>query len=123
MEEVKESMCTNKPLSERLRVFISSAHAEENGFAWGDVRRRIKDRLSKCACLNPFIIEDEASHIPSTQFYQMMVERSDLYVILVKGEVRRGTSNEYALAVKLHKPMLVYFLYEEIGRASCSERV
>ena len=101
------------PLSERLRVFISSAQAEENGFAWGETRRRIKKRLLQCACLNPFILEDEASFIPSTQFYEMMVARSDLYVLLVKGVVRPGTSNEYALAVKLHKPMLVYFLHED----------
>ena len=106
-------MRTYMPLSERLKVFISSAQAEENGFAWGEVRRRIKNRLSQCACLNPFILEDEASFIPSTQFYEMMVARSDLYVLLVKGVVRPGTSNEYALAVKLHKPMLVYFLHED----------
>ncbi len=112
-EEVKGEMCAFMPLSERLRVFISSAQAAENGFAWGDVRRRIKNRLLQCACLNPFIIEDEAAFIPSTQFYEMMVARSDLYVLLVKGEVRPGTSNEYALAVKLHKPMLVYFLHED----------
>ncbi len=42
-----------------------------------------------------------------------MVARSDLYVLLAKGEIRRGTSNEYALAVKLHKPMLAYFLHED----------
>ncbi len=107
------SNCTFSPLSERLNVFISSAQAEENGFAWSEVRRRIKDRLSQCACLNPFIIEDECSSIPSTQLYQMMVARSDIYILLLKGEVRKGTSNEYALAVKLDKPMLVYFLQEE----------
>ena len=107
------STCPFSPLSERLKVFISSAQAEENGFAWSDVRRRIKDRLSQCACLNPYIIEDDASHIPSTQLYQMEVARSDIYILLLKGEVRQGTLNEYSLAKKYKKPMLVYFLQEE----------
>ena len=30
---------------EHLRVFISSAQSNENGFAWSSVRRKIKDYL------------------------------------------------------------------------------
>ena len=113
--------CISGTLSERLRVFISSAQDEENGFAWVDVRRRIKDRLSKCACLNPFILEDVASIFPSTQLYQTMVQRSDIFVLLVKGVVRPGTSKEYALAVKYHKPMLIYFLHEDKPEQSVTD--
>ena len=100
-------------LSERLRVFISSAQKDENGFAWKDVRQRIKRTLSQCAPLNPFILEDEASPIPSSQFYRRQVEHSDLIVLLVKGEVRPGTLAEYALATQLHKPLLAYFLEDK----------
>ena len=57
--------CINYLPSERVRVFISSAQSNENGFAWGDVRRRIKESLKSCVYLNPFIIEDEASAMPS----------------------------------------------------------
>ena len=55
---------------ERLRVFISSAQSNEGGFAWSEVRRRIKDHLKECPYLNPFIIEDDASPMQSEQRYQ-----------------------------------------------------
>lgn len=96
--------------SERLRVFISSAQSDEGLFAWKDVRRNIKDKLKECIYLNPFIIEDVASITPSNQFYQQELLKSDIVVLLVKGEVRKGTATEFALATTHHKPMLVYFL-------------
>ena len=95
---------------ERLRVFISSAQSNENGFAWGDVRRRIKECLSVCPYLNPFIIEDNPSTTPSLQFFQSQLRKADLTVLLVKGEVRKGTAVEYAQATKWKKPLLIYFL-------------
>ena len=98
---------------ERLRVFISSAQSNEGGFAWSDVRRRIKDYLEECSYLNPFIIEDGASPMKSGQYYQMQLLRADIVVLLVKGEVRNGTATEYALAKKHKKPMLIYFLDDE----------
>ena len=102
--------CTNILPAERIRVFISSAQRDENGFNWSEVRQKIKNTLIKCVYLNPFIIEDETSTTPSLQFYQRQVERADVIVFLIKGEVRPGTSAEYAHAVKLKKPFLVYFL-------------
>lgn len=107
------SLCKDFIPSERIRVFISSAQSNENGFAWSDVRRRVKDCLSQCIYFNPFIIEDEASVTPSLQFFQRQVERADVIVLLVKGEVRNGTATEYALSKKLNKPLLVYFLEDE----------
>lgn len=105
--------CTNRVPSERIRVFISSAQSNENGFAWADIRRRIKDALSQCIYLNPFIIEDNGAVTPSVQFFQRQVERADVIVLLVKGEIRPGTGAEYALASKLNKPLLVYFLEDD----------
>lgn len=96
--------------AERLSVFISSSQNNEGVFAWGDVRRRIKNHLKKCIYLNPFIIEDEASVIQSSQFYQRQLLRADIVVLLVKGEIRKGTATEYALASTHKKPLLVYFL-------------
>lgn len=95
---------------ERLRVFISSAQSNEGGFAWSAVRRRIKDYLKECPYLNPFIIEDDASPMQSEQRYQRQLLHADIVVLLVKGEVRKGTATEYALATKHKKPMLIYFL-------------
>lgn len=95
---------------ERLRIFISSAQSNEGIFAWSEVRRRIKAYLKECPYLSPFIIEDVASPVKSEQLYQLQLLRADLVVLLVKGEVRKGTATEYALATKHKKPMLIYFL-------------
>ena len=103
-------MPINEIPDERLRVFISSAQSNEGGFAWREVRCRIKDYIKECPYLNPFIIEDRASHIKSEQYYQMQLLSADIVVLLVKGEVRKGTATEYALATKHKKPMLIYFL-------------
>lgn len=103
-------MCKNDIPDERLRVFISSAQSNEGGFAWSEVRRRIKDYLKECPYINPFIIEDVASCTQSGQYYQRQLLRADIVVLLVKGEVRNGTATEYALATKHKKPMLIYFL-------------
>ena len=54
-----------------------------------------------------------ASTRPSVQFFQRQVERADVIVLLLKGEVRPGTGLEYALAVKLKKPLLVYFIDDD----------
>lgn len=95
---------------ESLRIFISSAQSNEGIFVWSEVRRRIKDYLKECPYLSPFIIEDVASPVKSEQLYQLQLLRADLVVLLVKGEVRKGTATEYALATKYKKPMLIYFL-------------
>ncbi len=108
-EEKRDPLSIEIP-DERLRVFISSAQSNEGGFAWSEVRRAIKDYLKKCPYLNPFIIEDDASPMQSEQRYQRQLLRADIVVLLVKGEVRKGTATEYALATKHKKPMLIYFL-------------
>lgn len=108
-KEKQESASIEVP-DERLRVFISSAQSNEGGFAWSAVRRRIKDYLKECPYLNPFIIEDDASPMQSEQRYQKQLLRADIVVLLVKGEVRKGTATEYALATKYKKPLLIYFL-------------
>lgn len=98
---------------ERLRVFISSAQNNENGFAWSETRKQIKLYLMECPYLNPFIIEDVASGTPSNQLFEYTVQRSDIIVLLVKGEVRKGTATEFAIATKNSKPLLVYFLEDD----------
>ena len=110
--------CWDSNPPERLRVFISSAQREENGLAWADVRRRIKDTLAKCAYLNPFIIEDTPSAMPSTAYFKRQVERADLVVFLIKGDVRPGTATEFSLASELKKPFFVYFCKDEAPELS-----
>jgi len=95
---------------EKVRVFISSAQNDENGFVWREVRKRIKNSLENCAFFNPFIIEDSSSATSSNQFFHRQVTHSDIIVLLVKNEVRNGTDKEFALATKLKKPLLVYFI-------------
>lgn len=94
----------------RLKVFISSAQKDENGFKWSEVRRQVKEHLEECPYLTPFIIDDVASEISSTQLFQYEVLKSDIVVMLIKGEVRQGTAAEFATATKSNKPLLVYFL-------------
>lgn len=108
--QLSATISTSEVPDERLRVFISSAQSNEGGFAWSEVRRRIKDHLKECPYLNPFIIEDDASPMQSEQRYQRQLLNADIVVLLVKGEVRKGTATEYALATKHKKPMLIYFL-------------
>lgn len=96
--------------SERLKVFISSAQNDENGFSWTETRKRIKEYMERCPYLNPFIIEDCASRMQSEQFYQRQIVQSDIVVMLVKGDVRKGTQREFSLCMKLRKPLYIYFL-------------
>lgn len=96
-----------------LRVFISSAQNKEKGFDWKNVRRKIKDKLSECPYISPFIIEDDTSEIPSYQLFTYQVTRSDLIVMLVKGELRSGTLMEFSICQKLKKPVLVYFFKDD----------
>lgn len=96
----------------QIKVFISSAQNEENGFDWATLRRKIKSKLSECSYINPFIIEDGASEIPSTQLFSYQVQCSDIVVLLVKGEFRSGTSAEFAVAKQAKKPFLIYFIEE-----------
>lgn len=97
----------------RLNVFISSAQRDENGFNWGEIRRQVKDYLEKCPYVVPFIIDAVASEISSTQLFQYEVLKADIVVMLIKGEVRPGTSTEFATATKHKKPLLVYFLKDK----------
>lgn len=97
----------------RLNVFISSAQRDENGFKWGEVRRQVKEHLEECPYIIPFIIDVVASEISSTQLFQYEVLKADVVVMLIKGEVRPGTSTEFATATKHNKPLLVYFLKDE----------
>lgn len=97
----------------RLNVFISSAQRDENGFKWGEVRRQVKAHLEECPYIIPFIIDVVASEISSTQLFQYEVLKADIVVMLIKGEVRPGTSTEFATATKNKKPLLVYFLKDD----------
>lgn len=97
----------------RLNVFISSAQRDENGFKWSEIRRQVKEHLEKCPYVIPFIIDAVASEISSTQLFQYAVLKADIVVMLIKGEVRPGTSTEFATATKHKKPLLVYFLKDD----------
>ena len=94
----------------RLEVFISSAQKPEKDFDWEKLRRRIKNKLATCKYINPFIIENAPSEIPSMDFFSYQVQKSDLIVLILKGELRRGTAAEFAVAKKFKKPFLIYFI-------------
>ena len=97
----------------RLNVFISSAQREEDGLHWEELRGKISTALRECPYLNPFIIEENVSELSSTQHFLYNVKRSDVVVLLVKGDVRPGTELELTAAIKEKKPVLLYFLKGE----------
>lgn len=96
----------------RIKVFISSAQNVEGDFSWETIRRKIKEKLQSCIYINPFIIEDTTSELPSNQLFTYNVQNSDIIVFLIKSEVRKGTATEFAVAKKYKKPFLVYFIKE-----------
>lgn len=102
--------CNEINHTNQLRVFISSAMNDENGFAWKELRGKIKSRLNECPFLNAFIIEDYSSVIPSSQYYKYKVEESDLVILLIKGTVRAGTLQEFDIVKNSKKRLIAYFL-------------
>lgn len=82
---------------ERLEVFISSAMNDEKGTSWLTIRRKIKQKLQANEYINPFIIEDRNSTLPSVQFFQFMVAKSDIVILIIKEEFRQGTQTEFSV--------------------------
>jgi len=93
-----------------LKVFISSAQNNENGFVWTSVRKKIADKLSEYDFIKPFIIEETGSDIPSAQYFMSKAQGADIIVLLVKSVLRPGTLIEYSIAKQFNIPLFVYFL-------------
>ena len=105
----------------KFRVFVSSAMSDENGISWMEIRNSIKSRLMGCPYLETFTIEDHVTEIPSTQFFLMKIEQTDAVVILIKDDIRPGTTQEIVRAQELGKPMLVYFCKSSEAKNSIKE--
>ena len=97
-------------IQEKVRVFISSAQAKEEGFEWTTVRKEIKEYLNSCDRIEAFTIEDYASSAPSNQFMLEHVDTSDVLVLLIRSTVREGTQQEYERAIGKNKRLLLYFI-------------
>lgn len=105
-----EKMEFKMSIQNKIRVFISSAQKEEEGFDWESLRYSIKEHLNKCDRIEAFTIEDYASTFPSNQFMLGNVDDSDVVVLLVKGTVRSGTQQEFERVYSNKKPLLLYFI-------------
>lgn len=88
--------------------------AMENGTEWLEIRKRIKNKLGSCPYINPFIIEDKACEISSVDYFSYQVSISDIVILLIKEELRKGVEVEISVATKHKKPMLIYFHSEGI---------
>lgn len=95
--------------NQRLNVFISSAMREESGTNWLKIRKKVKDKLSTCEYINPFIIEEHASEMKSVDYFKFMVRQSDIVVLLIKEELRSGVQAEISVIYEEKKPCLIYF--------------
>lgn len=105
-------------IKEKVRVFISSAQADEDGFKWTTLRKEIKDHLNTCERIEAFTIEDYASSTPSNQFMLEHVDTSDVIVILIRSTVREGTQQEYERAIGNNKRILLYFInYDSVDES------
>ena len=99
----------------KLNVFVSSAMGTEycpstgKVFDWDSFRKSLRDKLNQCPYINTFIIEDRASTMRSNDFMISKIDASDMVVLLVMNELRKGTSIEYTHCIKTKKPLLIFF--------------
>lgn len=106
-------------ISKRINVFISSAMGTEktsdadDDFKWLDFRESVKNALLYCPYIDVFTIEDHASTMKSNDFMVRNVDSSDIVVLLIKNEFRKGTMVEYTRCRQTNKPLLVFFFGDE----------
>lgn len=112
----------NPIIEERLKVFVSSAMGaekntdSEDGFRWLDFRKKVKDTLNQCSYIQAFTIEDRTSTMKSNDFMVANVDSSDIVVLLIKNEFRKGTEIEYTSCRETNKPMLVFFFGDDTAK-------
>ena len=106
-------------IDEKIRVFISSAMGTEkvsdvdNDFNWLEFRDSVKKELLRCPYISVFMIEDYASSRKSNDYMVRNVDLSDVVVLLIKNEFRKGTMVEYTRCRQTNKPLLVFFFGDE----------
>lgn len=98
---------------ERLKVFISSAQNTEDDLNWLNFRKKVREKIATCPYLSPFTIETRVSELPSVQYMLRNVDKSDIIILLIKNDFRTGTAQEYKEAIKMNKPLMVYFCSNE----------
>lgn len=109
----------NPIIEEKLKVFISSAMAVEkepnsnDDFKWLDFRKSVKEELNKCPFIQAFIIEEHTSSIKSNDYMIGQVDFSDIVVLLIKNEFKKGTLIEYTRCRETNKPLLVFFFGDD----------
>lgn len=113
--------CDKMNFRNQLNIFISSSMSDEKGFAWRDLREKIKARLNECPLLNTFIIEDRCDPMPSMQYFKSQVARTDVVILLLKSTVRQGTCMEFDIVKKNHKKLFAYFIKSDDTDLSVSE--
>lgn len=109
----------NPIIGEKLKVFVSSAMGVENDSSsektvkWLDFRKTVRNELDKCPYIQAFTIEDRTSTMKSNDFMIANVDSSDIVVLLIKNEFRKGTEVEYTRCRETKKPMLIFFFGDE----------
>lgn len=113
-------------IEEKIKVFVSSAMGEESDsskdedFKWLDFRELVKRELKSCPYIHAFTIEDRASTMKSNDFMVANVDSSDIVVLLIKNEFRKGTEIEYTRCRETNKPLLVFFFGDENAKDGVS---
>lgn len=100
-------------MSERISIFISSSMRDEGSFSWSKLRSSIYEEISRVSLFYPFAIEHRASMQRSRSLYISMIERCDIVVSIIKGELRPGTEEEIRCAIDRNKPLLLILIGED----------
>lgn len=93
-----------------LTVFISSSMRDEGDFSWSSLRRNLADKLRSSDLFYPFAIEEHAAFIPSRQYYRDNVKQCDIFVALIREELRGGTEEEIQCAIANRIPMMLILI-------------
>lgn len=96
----------------KINIFISSSMKNAGTFNWHEKRKELKKSIN-----NKFgnlcdvtLIEDYSTPNPSNQEMENYVANSDIVVMLLKGDIRIGTYQEFNYTKKYQKKLFLFLL-------------
>lgn len=117
-QQISLSKDQTKNPARTLAVFISSSIRDEGDFSWSSLRRNLAEKLRGSNLFSPFAIEEHAALIPSKQYYRGNVNQCDIFVALIRKELRGGTEDEIWRAIDSHVPMMLILIGKQHDKAT-----
>lgn len=119
-QQISLSESKDNNLARKLAVFISSSMRDEGDFSWSSLRRNLADKLRSSNLFYPFAIEEHAAFFPSRQYYKGNVNQCDIFVALIREELRSGTEEEIWRAIDSEVPMMLILIGKHHDKATWS---